>query len=88
MVKPKRKPRSRITEFDSRLFANLRRANRPLPVKRLAMRLDSSWKTTNEHVKKLERMNVLRTNRSIRRTNVSINPDVFGNVKRKAKKKR
>ncbi len=83
MTKIKPKPRPRITSFDSRLFANLRKANRPLPVKRLARRLDASWKTTNDHVKKLEGMRVLKTTRTVRRTNVSINPAIFSNVIRK-----
>ncbi len=96
MVKPRAKPKrkspapSRITAFDSRLFANLRRANRSLPIKRLAKRLDSSWKTTNDHVTKLEKMKVLKTKRTVRRTNVSIDPSIlrdFG-FKKRAKKKR
>lgn len=81
-------PQFEITEFDSRLFGNLIKANRPLPVKRLAQRLHSSWKTTNNHVTKLEKANVLITNRSIRRTNVSVDPDILRDLELSRKNER
>ena len=66
--------RTRITSTDSRIFASLHRAKRPLPIQRLAKRTDLSWKTTNDHVKKLERMRILKTRKTIRKTNVFIDP--------------
>ncbi len=84
-TKIKSRKQLRITSFDSRLFADLHKAKRPLPIKRLSERLDSSWKTTSEHVKKMERLGILKTKRSIRKTNVSINPELLNALRRKGR---
>lgn len=78
--------RPRVTSLDSRIFADLHKAKRPLPVQRLAKRLDVSWKTANEHVKKLKRLGVLNTKKSIRKTSVSINPSLLRLLKQPTKK--
>ncbi len=77
----------RINSTDSRIFANLHKAKRPLPVQRLAKRTDLSWKTTNDHIKKLEKMGILRTKKTIRKTNVFIAPKFTTLLERRRKGK-
>lgn len=84
MAKNKRKI-PRITSKDSQIFADLRKARRPLPVGKLAKRIDASWKTVDKHVKKLEELGVVNTKKSIRRTNVSLNPKFIALLKKKKK---
>lgn len=77
----------RITSKDSQIFADLNKARRPLPIGKIAQRIDSSWKTVDKHVKKLEKLGVVNINKSVRRTNVSLNPK-FVSLLRKKKKLR
>lgn len=74
--------KSRLTKIDKDIFASLAKAKRPLPVKRIAKRVDISWPTAKQHVKKLEKMGVVKTNKTIRRTNVSITDDLKREIKR------
>lgn len=75
--------KSRIDNFDSKLFGSAFKARRPLSIKRLATRTDMSWQTANKHIKKLEKLNVFTTKKSIRKTNVSINPIFLKTLKKK-----
>lgn len=77
----------RITSTDSRIFANLHKAKRSLPVQRLAKRTYLSWKTTNEHVKKMQKMGILRTKKTIRKTNVFIDPNLARLLRKKGRLK-
>ena len=86
MVKQKKKPR--ITSLDSRLFADLHKAKRPLSIQRLAKRTDTSWKTVRDHVKDLEKMGVLRTKKTIRKTNVFIDENILKDLIRRGKLKK
>ncbi len=84
-IKPKIKTRirPRIDKFDAELFGSLFRARRPLSIKRLATRTDMSWQTANKHIKKLEKFKVLNTKKSIRKTNVFINPSLLKSLRKK-----
>lgn len=77
----------RITSTDSRIFASLHRAKRPIAVQRLAKRADLSWKTANEHVKKLQKMGILRTRKTIRKTNVFLDPKFVTLLKKRGKRR-
>ncbi len=81
----KLKKQNRITSFDTRLFGSLYRAKRPLSIKKLANRTDMSWQTANIHVKKLEKLGVVGTKKSIRQTNVFIDPILFKSLMKKRK---
>jgi predicted transcriptional regulator len=67
------KKKNRITSTDSRIFGSIYRANRPLPIKRVATRVGVSWPTARNSVNKLSSMGVLVKDQSIRRTNVAVN---------------
>ena len=86
--KIKKRIRPRIDKLDAELFGSLFRAKRPLSVKKLATRTDMSWQTANKHIKKLEGFNVVKTKKSIRKTNVSINPNFLKGFKKKTTKRR
>ena len=66
------KKQSRIKPLDSKIFASILKARRPLPVKKIANRVNVSWPTANRHVEKLKKLGVLKTKKSIRRTNVEV----------------
>ena len=71
----------RITGLDSRIFASLVKAQRPLPVKQLAERVDITWPTANKHIQKLVKLNVLVIEKTIRKNRVQINPKFINNLK-------
>ena len=77
----------KITSTDSIIFANLYKANRPLPVQRLSKRIDQSWKTTNDHVKKLQGLKIVKINKTIRKTNVSLEPLWIDKIRKMKKRK-
>lgn len=86
MDKPKKPTnKNRIRPLDSKIFSDLYKANRPLPVKRIAKRINVSWPTVDKHVKKLQELKVLDVNKTIRRTNVSINQDFLNKMKKQKK---
>ena len=78
------KTKPRITGTDSKLFASLYKAKRPLPIKKLSERADFSWKTTNDHIKKLEKMNIVKIKKTVRKTSVFIDPK-FATILKKRK---
>lgn len=80
MAIPIKNPK-RITGLDSRIFASLLRANRPLPVKQIANRVNVTWPTANLHLKKLEALNVINNVRTIRKNRVSISPKFIESLK-------
>lgn len=86
-IKPtvKTRTRPRIDKLDAQLFGSLFRAKRPLSVKKLAQRTDMSWQTANKHIKKLENFKVLNTKKSIRKTNVFIDPLFLKSLKKQKK---
>ncbi len=65
--------KSRINNIDSKIFANVLKARRPLSLGKISKRTDFSWKTVKDHVIKLEKLGVLKTNKTIRKTAVSVN---------------
>jgi len=71
----------RITGLDSRIFASLLRANRPLPVKQVAKRVGITWPTANLHVQKLANLNVLNVVKTIRKNRVKIEPKFLEHLK-------
>lgn len=78
---PNQGPRKRITGLDSRIFASLLRANRPLPVKQIAQRVNVTWPTANLHIQKLAKLNVLNNTKTIRKNRVSIDPRFIEHLK-------
>lgn len=74
MPKPKQLIRKRITAIDSRIFADLLKAQRSLPIKQIALRNNITWPTANLHVKKLQNFKVLNIEKTIRKNRVSVNP--------------
>lgn len=78
-----KKIKSRIDNFDSRLFGSLFRARRPLSVGKLAKRTDMSWQTANKHIMKLQKFGVLQTKKTIRKTNVFIPQPILSNIRKK-----
>lgn len=74
MPLPKKRPIKRISNIDSRIFASLVRARRPLPVKQIAQRTNVTWPTAKSHVEKLRKMNVLKIEKTIRKNRVTIDP--------------
>ena len=83
MVKGKTK--SRIDKLDSQLFGSLFRAKRPLPIKKLARRTDMSWQTANKHLKKLNELNIVEINKTVRRSNVSLNEKFMESLRKRKK---
>ncbi len=77
--------KKRINKNDSTIFANLFKARRPLPIKRIATRTGLSWPTTRDHVKKLQEFGILDIQKSKRRNNVSINQNYLNDLKRRRK---
>ena len=85
--KPKRKPtRPKIGSRDAQLFGSLYKANRPLSIKKLAQRTDMSWQTADQHIKKLAKLNILKLNKSVRKTSVSMEPSWVEKVRKKLKR--
>jgi len=81
MAIPIRNPK-RITGLDSRIFASLLRAQRPLPVKQIANRVNVTWPTANLHVQKLAKLNVLtNSGKTIRKNRVSISPQFMDSIR-------
>ena len=77
--------KSRITKKDRDIFSSLFLARRPLPLKKLALKSDMSWKTANEHVTKLSKLGIVNINRTPRRTNVFLNPKLINTLKKQKK---
>lgn len=71
----------RITGLDSRIFASLAKAQRPLSVKQLAERVNITWPTANKHIQKLIKLNVLIIEKTIRKNRIQINPKFINNLK-------
>jgi predicted transcriptional regulator len=80
---PIRRPK-RITDLDTRIFSALAKAQRPLPVKQIALKTGVTWPTANLHVQKLAKLNVL-TNpgKTIRKNRFSVNPIFIKHAKTK-----
>jgi len=68
------KKKLNIRKIDSDIFSTLHNAKRPLPVKKIAERIDVSWPTANLSVKKLRDMKVLRIKKTVRMSKVDIDP--------------
>lgn len=83
MAFPVKRPIKRITNIDSRIFADLIRAQRPLPVKQIAQRANITWSTANQHIQKLAKMEILKVNKTIRKNRVVINPKFITQLKTK-----
>jgi len=83
MPLPPRRPLKRINNIDSRIFANLIRAQRPLPVKQIAQRTNITWPTANQHIQKLANMNVVKVEKTIRKNRVAIDPRFIQHLKTK-----
>jgi len=83
MPLPPRRPLRRINNIDSRIFANLLRAQRPLPVKQIAQRTNITWPTANQHIQKLANMNVVKIDKTIRKNRVAIDPRFINQLKTK-----
>lgn len=79
MTTPKQPIRKRINSIDNRIFADLLRASRPLPIKQIAQRNNITWPTANLHVQKLSKFNVLDIEKTIRKNRVSVNPKFISN---------
>ncbi|MEK6933838.1 MAG: winged helix-turn-helix transcriptional regulator [Nanoarchaeota archaeon] len=79
---PKRK-QGRINNIDSSIFSSLFRANRPLPVKKIAQRTNIAWPTANQHVMKLHKLGILDIVKSTRRTNVKITREMLEELRRR-----
>lgn len=86
MVKGKK--RKRITKLDKDIVASLYRAKRPLPVKKIAERVNISWPTADIHIKKLKKFKVLDFKKTPRKTSVFIDPLFMDTIKKKKKRKR
>lgn len=56
-----------LTNNAIRILADLCRAKRPLPVKRIAERTNVSWKTANDNIKILEKRKLVKCKKSKRR---------------------
>ncbi|KKK87412.1 hypothetical protein LCGC14_2753490 [marine sediment metagenome] len=66
--------KSRINNIDSKIFASIVKARRPLSLGKLSKRTDISWLTIKNHVQKMEGLGVLKTQKTIRKTAVTVNP--------------
>ena len=64
---PRKKAVKRINNIDSRIFANLVKAQRPLPIKQIAKRVNVTWPTAKIHINKLEKMKVVNVEKTIRK---------------------
>ena len=83
MVKRRiKKAKNRIDNFDARLFGSLAKARRPLSIKRLANRTDMSWQTANKHLKKLKEFKVVKFDKTIRKTRVSLEDPWIKKIRR------
>ncbi len=81
----KKRKRNRIDSFDTRIFSSLHKARRPLSLGALSKRTDISWPTMKKHVIKLEKFGVLNTKKTIRKTNVFIDPGFLKSIGKKKK---
>ena len=70
----------RLTRKDKEIFRTLYLANRPIPIKKISARTNISWKTVDESVKRLNRLQVVELKKSIRRTNVALNQDMLKTI--------
>jgi predicted transcriptional regulator len=73
--------KKRITRIDSHIFASLVKAQRPLPIKQIAKRVDITWSTAKIHVQKLVKLNVLTIEKTIRKNRVQIDPKFINYLK-------
>lgn len=76
------KQKLRINKTDSKIFADLFKARRPLSVGKIATRTDLSWKTVKDHVEKLEKLKVLNIEKTIRKNRVKIDPKFISELRR------
>lgn len=83
MPLPPKRLIKRITNIDSRIFADLIKAQRPLPVKQIAQRTNITWPTANQHIQKLAKMNVVKVDKTIRKNRVAIDPKFIAQLKMK-----
>ncbi len=68
------KQKSRIRKIDTDIFSTLYRARRPLPIKKIAERIEVSWPTANTYVKRLQKINAVIVKKSVRMSRVELNP--------------
>ncbi len=73
--------KKRITGLDSRIFASLIKAQRPLSVKQLSKRASISWLTADIHIQKLAKLKILTIEKTIRKNRVQINPKFITHLK-------
>jgi predicted transcriptional regulator len=69
-----KRSKKRINGLDSRIFATLFKAQRPLAIKQIAKRLNISWSTAKIHIEKMIKLDVLIVKKTIRKSSVQINP--------------
>ena len=82
MKNPKTK-RKRITNLDSKIFVDIIKAKRPLSIKQIAQRLGITWPTTKKHIEKLQKLNVLENDKTIRKNRIKIKPDFIAYLREK-----
>jgi predicted transcriptional regulator len=80
-MSPPTKTKKRITGLDSRIFASLFKAQRPLAIKQIARRLNISWSTAKIHIQKMVKLNILTVEKTIRKNRVQINPKFINYLK-------
>ena len=68
------KRRSNIKKIDADIFSTLYKARRPLPIKKIAERIDVSWPTANTYVKRLQKIKAVTVKKSVRMNKVQLNP--------------
>lgn len=62
------------------VLADLVKAKRPLPVRRIAERTSLSWKTTNQHIKTLEKRGLVKCTNGKRRNYCQVTQRVKDNL--------
>ena len=75
--------KSRIDNYDSKIFGSLWRARRPLSLKKLSARTDISWPTVKKRVIKLKDFGVVDIKKSQSKTSVFIDPRFMKKSKKK-----
>ena len=78
MEKPKK-----IDQWDKIIFKELARAQRPLSVSRISKEAGLSWATVNEHTKKMEKLKIVKIEKSIRRSYVTLTENFIKKINKR-----
>ena len=74
--------KKQLSKKGIKILADLCKAKRALPIRRISERTGVSWKTTNDNIKQMEKRGIVKCVRSKRRTYCKVNPKVIDKCKR------